>query len=176
MKFYTGVGSRETPGAVIDLMQAAAYKLAQMGWILRSGAAEGADQAFEAGCDRAEGGKEIFIAWNGFCGRQQGADGVVPLIECAERRSYTLAEEIHPAWQHLKPGAKALHARNCFQVLGKDLATPSKFVIAYATLDKHGEPKGGTRTAIKLAEKHGVRVFNLYNEEHFNLIEEWLVR
>lgn len=174
MKIYTGVGSRETPGAIIDVMQAVARKLALEGWTLRSGAAEGADQAFEAGCDSVNGSKEIYIAWDGFCGRYQGQDGVVPLSECYQKCAATLAATIHPAWDKLKRGAQGLHARNCYQVLGKDLATPSKFVIAYATLDKHGEPKGGTRTAIKLAEKNGVQVFNLYKQEDFDRVEAWL--
>lgn len=190
MKYYTGVGSRETPGAVIDLMQAAAYKLARMGWTFRSGGADGADTAFEEGWwkHRSEqdvcydaNDAEIYIPWDGFNGHTRGNfAGCNTVLDDLPKhlvaQAAAMAEAIHPAWDRLKQGAQKLHTRNCFQVLGKDLATPSKFVIAYATLDKHGEPKGGTRTAIKLAEKHDVRVFNLYNEEHFNLIEEWLVR
>lgn len=174
MRIYTGVGSRETPGAILDVMQAAAYKLAAGGWTLRSGAAEGADQAFEAGCDRANGKKEIFIAWDGFCGRRQGHNGVVRLRECDEVGAYALAAQVHPAWDKLKRGGQGLHARNCYQVLGANLSAPSKFLMAYATLDKHGEPKGGTRTAIKLAEKWGVQVINLYIEEDLQRVEEWI--
>ena len=47
MKYYTGIGSRETPKDIMQLMSKLAYKLASEGYILRSGAAQGADTAFE---------------------------------------------------------------------------------------------------------------------------------
>lgn len=174
MKFYTGVGSRQTPGAVLDLMREVGRVLAIQGWTLRSGAAEGADQAFEAGCDDVNGNKQIFIAWDGFCGRKQGENGVVQLRHCEQAKASAMAASIHPAWDRLKRGAQGLHSRNCFQVLGEKLDSPSKFVVCYAALDKRGEPKGGTRTAIKLAEQSGVKVFNLYKEDDFNRIESWM--
>lgn len=49
MKTYTGIGSRETPYEIQDLMKRIAFKLAENGWLLRSGGAEGADTAFENG-------------------------------------------------------------------------------------------------------------------------------
>lgn len=60
--FYTGVGSRETPNKVIDLMYRIAKFLAERNWILRSGGAVGADKAFENGCDNVNGKKEIYFA------------------------------------------------------------------------------------------------------------------
>ena len=124
MKYYTGVGGRKTPPAIQDLMTRIAAKLESVGYILRSGAAEGADQAFERGVTDAAN-KQIFIAWNGFCGRQMGQDGVVPLIDCCERRAFQIASEIHPAWGHRTRGAAALLARNTAQVLGARIDTPS---------------------------------------------------
>ena len=49
-KPYTGIGSRETPTAILDLMIAIGGVLAQRGFTLRSGGADGADDAFEQGC------------------------------------------------------------------------------------------------------------------------------
>ena len=67
-KYYTGVGSRETPKDVLDLMEKIAYKLSKKGWILRSGGAEGADSAFFQGCEKYSSTPiaEIYIPWNGF--------------------------------------------------------------------------------------------------------------
>jgi hypothetical protein len=54
-----GIGLRSTPQTVLD--DAGAMKLGKEGWVLRSGAARGADSAFEAGADAAHGGKEIHL-------------------------------------------------------------------------------------------------------------------
>lgn len=174
MAYYTGVGSRETPDSILALMQETGHRLSKLGWTLRSGAADGADRAFEFGCDIAHGDKQIFIPWEGFSGRSRAEDGVLVPTGALASIASEIASQTHPAWERLSKGAKALHTRNCYQVLGQDLATPSKFVLCYATLDKHGEPKGGTRTAIKIAERHGVEVFNLYLEENVQRVRAWL--
>ena len=74
MRYYTGVGSRKTPGAIFDLMGEIGRNLAIDGYVLRSGGASGADTAFEQGCDLHEGMKEIYLPWKGFSGIQGGRD------------------------------------------------------------------------------------------------------
>lgn len=54
---YAGIGSRETPRSILDLMTAIARKLEALGYTLRSGGATGADTAFEEGVERL---KEIY--------------------------------------------------------------------------------------------------------------------
>lgn len=61
-------------------------------------------------------------------------------------------------------------------MLGSDLQTPSQGLVGYAALDSKGEPKGGTRTAIKLAEQHGVKVRNLAKSEDLEFIKEFVER
>lgn len=121
---------------------------------LRSGHADGADMAFENGSLE---NNEIWIPWLGFNG---SASQLLPSPE-----AFDLAATIHPAWKGLGRGAKALHARNCHQVLGVDLNTPSDFLLAW-TLG--GEVKGGTATAIRLAERHDIPILNLgkYDSPH----------
>ncbi len=50
-----------------------------------------------------------------------------------------------------------MHARNAHQVLGQDLESPSLCVICWTP---KGELKGGTRTAIVIAEQNDIPVFN----------------
>lgn len=187
-KYYTGIGSRETPGAILDIMQACAVKLGEQGWTLRSGGADGADNAFELGWLGwyanetpwpQEPRVEIYIPWYGFNKHDRdglfgGVFGPQDIPDRLWKRAARIAEEIHPAWARLGQGAKKLHSRNVFQVLGKNLDTPSKFVLCYAKLDKRGEPKGGTRTAIKIAQEYGVEVINLYEDANIRRMEEWL--
>lgn len=172
-KYYAGVGSRETPEDVMLLMTRLASKLESNGWVLRSGAADGADSAFEAGVSNADN-KEIFIAWNGFSGRTDKEGGVYCLRGEIVTQAGEIASTIHPAWDKLSRGARGLHSRNCFQVLGSDLNTPVKFLVCWAKTDKQGVPQGGTRTAWVLAQKYGVKCFNLYIPEHRHKIEEYL--
>lgn len=59
-KTYEGIGSRNTPEDFKYLLFHAAKTLAMKGYTLRSGGADGADSAFEAGADIVNG-KRRFI-------------------------------------------------------------------------------------------------------------------
>lgn len=173
-KFYTGVGTRNIKSGthVYSLLVALGTKLATQGYILRSGAADGADTAFERGCDAVSGDKEIYIPWYGFNGKQvQLGDpyyvGISPEAE-------DIANSIHPAWQVCLQGAKKLHTRNIFQVLGLSLSEPSKFLVCYADVDKQGVPVGGTRTAWICAQNNKIPCYNLFFKEHLTRIEEFV--
>lgn len=157
MKYYTGIGSRETPKDILALMTDIAVKLSSKGWTLRSGGADGADTAFENGAKL----KDIYLPWKRFNNRE----GIV-LEHCdRENFAYTKASEIHPAWDKLSRGAQALHARNIFQVLGHlENSVPSKFVVFYAK-PSGDSVSGGTRTAVECAKLYDIPVFNLYFEE-----------
>jgi hypothetical protein len=143
--FYTGVGSRKTPQDIIQIMRQFAMTMAFGGWTLRSGGAIGADKAFEDGCGIVRGPKEIYYPGD------------------ANDAAMVMAEAIHPAWHRCSDYIRKLHARNCFQVLGRDLRTPSKFLICWTL---NGEDIGGTRTAIVLARNYGIDVFNLGDQAH----------
>lgn len=173
MKHYTGVGSRETPADIVELMHRLGEKLADEQWTLRTGGAVGADQAFELGWVRHVQKvpiyytkAEIYLPWDGY--EQHSRDmmfGCNILPDMDDKGLHIVAEgiaaQMHPNWAACKRGARALHARNVFQVLGRDLKTPSKMLVAWTKLTKAGEPMGGTATAIRLAEKHNIPCFNL---------------
>jgi len=146
---YAGVGSRETPERIIRLMQEYASLLAEKGMILRSGAAKGADTAFEIGCDAAQGQKEIFKS-------QDAADWAKELIQ-----NYLPPGR---AWRKFKPYVQGLLARNMMQMLGFNGDTPVEFVLCWTP---DGEDSGGTGYLIRAAEDHGITVYNLRNvSEH----------
>ena len=173
MKAYTGVGSREAPEEIMLLMTKLSAKLEAQGWTLRSGAADGADTGFENGVSNPKN-KEIFIAWNGFSGRKETEEGVYCLKGEIARQAETIAAGVHPAWGRLSRGAKGLHSRNCFQVLGSDLSSPSKFLVCWAETDKHGTPKGGTRTSWVLATQNNIPCYNLSIPEHLEHVRKYL--
>ncbi len=150
--FYTGVGSRTTPGAILDLMTRAAHHLALLGYTLRSGHAHGADQAFERG---AGGYAELYLPWPAFAS-DTPLRGVVQ--SSPARQAMPIAALHHPAWGRLDDPARLLHARNVHQVLGRDLNCPSKFLICFTP---GGTGSGGTGQAIRIARAYSVPVFDL---------------
>lgn len=150
-KYYAGVGSRETPQNILAIMTEIGEKLATQGYILRSGGAEGADCAFEEGCDAAKGKKEIFIPWRGFNGKQ------IPATKVSVA-ALKMAKAIHPAWDKCNEWAQLLHGRNVYQVLGETMKLPVEFVVCWT---EKGRTTGGTSTAIKIAEQNSIPVYNL---------------
>lgn len=150
-KYYAGIGSRETPENVMEIFRDIAELMdTKYDFILRSGHADGADIAFEQGCDRVYGGKEIYLPWSGF----NGSDSKLVVKDI---RAFEIAEKFHPYWHNLKDGAKKLQARNSHQVLGEDLETPSSLVLCWT---KNGKGSGGTGQAIRIANEYNIPVFD----------------
>lgn len=161
-KTYCGIGSRETPKAVLSLMELIAFYLAEQGHILRSGGAPGADQAFERGCDIADGRKEIFIPWNGFQNRNARTE--VGVLASITGRALELAAEVHPNWGACSIAAQKLHARNCYQILGTNLDNPVSDVVCWTP---GGNGGGGTGQALRLAKKLGIPIWDLGHRPTF---------
>lgn len=165
-KAYAGVGSRETPPAVLAGMRALAAELAGRGFILRSGAAAGADTAFEEGAAAADGAREIYLPWPGFNGR--GTESAK--LPRPKREAFPLAAGVHKAWTSLGPGPQSLHARNAHQVFGVGLNSPARFVVCWTkdaceTGAGYSRGTGGTGMAIVLASRQGIPVLNMANPD-----------
>src|SRR5215469_13551897 len=165
MKHYTGIGSRKTPDNILILMKEIAYKLAKENFTLRSGGLNGADLAFEVGCDLNKGKKEIYIPWKKFNNSES-------LLYNIPNQSFDIAQRIHPAWEKCNHSVKKLHARNVCQILGLTLNIPSFFVICWT---KNGEFIGGTRTALILAKEENIPILNLGSDIYsLDEIFDWL--
>lgn len=141
---YAGIGSRNTPRAVLEQMTAYAKRLEGLGYTLRSGGAKGADTAFENGTQT----KQIFYASD------------------ATDQTRQIAKEIHPKPDALSGYVLNLMARNTNQLFGKDLDTPVDFVLAWTpdgaeTSAERTIKTGGTGQAIDMASRKGIPVFNL---------------
>ena len=152
---YAGIGARETPGSVCDLMTKIAACLGGRGFNLRSGHAAGADRAFEAGA--LPDLSEIYLPWRGFDG---AVGGRFPTDLGIAMKAEAIAGKYHPAWDRLSRGVRSLHARNVLQVLGERLDSPSKFILCWTP---GGGIEGGTGQAMRIAIGEGVPVFNLRN-------------
>lgn len=179
-KVYTGIGSRKTPLDIQQLMEAYANHLAVNGWTLRSGGAEGADQAFQRGVHG--GPKEIYVPWDGFNNfTHDPANGFFATKRFSNWvEAQKIASNNHPAWHKCGDGVRTLHTRNVYQVLGRDLDSPTHMVVYYSEVNSKGNPKGGTAMAVNIAKQCGVPTCNLYFEKNrqivTNIIHEGLTK
>ena len=167
---YAGIGHRSIDPSYTERARAIARHLGERGFVLRSGGATGADAAFASGAD--ESAREIVLPWagyNGVDGRGVGVLGSAQFRAASEEASRS-----HPGWARCRAGAKRLLARNAAIVLGKNLDAPVDAVVCIASVDV---TSGGTRHAMRVAERHGIKVLNLCilsDEEVFAAIDDVL--
>lgn len=153
---YAGIGSRETPVSICNNMTEIASKLDNLGYILYSGGASGADEAFEKGARN----KIIFLPWNGFNNKySDNAQYIVP------EYNEELIRKYHPKFSSLSSGALKLMSRNSYQVLGPDLKSQVDFIICWT---KDGKASGGTGQALRIAKNYKIPVFNLKNDNSYS--------
>jgi hypothetical protein len=188
--YYTLIGSREAPQNVCNLMAKFAKKCCSLGYIGRSGGADGCDISLEIGVrDYIAEEKlplmatgiymEVYLPWKDFNKRNSETEGYYTLERLHNKQTAeVIASETHPAWDRCKQGAQKLHTRNVYQLLGQDLETPSRFVLCWAKPKYNDrrteEVQGGTATAVKLGIKNGVEIINLYHEDQFNRVKDWI--
>jgi hypothetical protein len=157
-KIYAGIGSRETPGEMLDTMLLAGKELGRMGWYLRTGGANGADTAFAHGAHPQM--RQIHLPWNGYNGLfvEQDASRIVPVEQGSDHQAYEIAAAHHPAWHWLSPAVRSLMARNVTIILGANLDAPANMVVCWTA---GGRGEGGTGQGIRVAKTYGIEVFDL---------------
>ena len=153
---YAGIGARATPRAVLERMTVIAAWLARRGWHLRSGGADGADNAFASGAPQAL--RTSFLPWPGYNGRK-GADCRFLTSDRLDALA-PIAAALHPAWHRCSPAVRKLHARNAAVLLGPDAGRPVP-VRAVVCWTEGGRIRGGTGMAIRIAQRHAIPVLNM---------------
>lgn len=173
-KIYTGIGARKTPHKSLALLRNIATILDQEGWQLRSGGAKGADTAFQECAQTIP--PEIYRPkdW-----KTRSSLEISSYPEELWNKAQSIVRELIPHWNKLDYYGQVLHTRNAFQVLGKDLSTPSKMVVCWTpdgaeNLSEITRSTGGTGTAIKLASSHNIPVFNISKLSTRKRLCRWL--
>ena len=149
-RYYAGIGSRETPPEILQLMTKIAEHMRGRGYILRSGGADGADTAFE---DGAGDSKEIFYAQDA-----NGDDNAYALLD----KVCLSLDNAPDDSSRMRRYVRNLLARNMYQILGKSLDTPVDCVICWTP---GAQLLGGTRYAIRLAQLKEIDVYNLADSD-----------
>jgi hypothetical protein len=161
---YAGIGARTTPLCVMTKMESLARKLASIGYLLRSGGAAGADVAFEKGSVR----KKIYLPYKGY----NGHHSKWYMTDERVRQAYNICADNHPAWPFEKNTSRValrkLIARNVYIILGDNLDYYVDFLVCWTP---KGKIEGGTGFGIRVAQSHGIKVFNLYDHDTMDVLD-----
>lgn len=151
---YAGIGARRTPERVRRDMTKMAAWLARKGWRLRSGGAQGADEAFAAGTPAD--GRTLYLPWPGYNGHT-GSD-LYPLSSVELAHFLPIAAASHPAWDRCSPTVRKLHTRNVAILLGESGQAPVATAVCWT---EGRRVEGGTGMAIRVARSRGIPVLNM---------------
>ena len=181
MKYYAGIGSRETPAEIMSKMTEIASLLEKEGYILRSGGASGADVAFEQGVlDRRN--MNIYLPKAIFNSRRHSPPSYI-FIEYKSDDWFIAYESLkfHPRGFNMSPSTQLMMIRNFFQVHGISGERDSDFVVCWTpdsangTSIKTSYDTGGTGQALRLAAHQDVPVYNLCDSRYNDLAAEEIV-
>lgn len=173
-KYFTGVGSRETPNEICEIMKLIGKKLDERGWILRSGGAKpkrksnttfSADLSFEA------------LVKNKYIYTVRNFDFSEPNYSFCRNEVISVLDKHLNLDNNYDKFCQTLLLRDINQVLGspKTSTEKSKFLICWTKSENYNDSSlGGTRIAVRCALKHGIKVYNLVNNSTLEMIKKRL--
>ena len=163
---YAGVGHRNTPENVRNMMTSIGSQLAQMGFILRSGNAIGADQAWEEEVTRKM--KEIFII-----NRKHSCPfGIIPKFT-QEQWDFVVRHYHGGETAFIKQSeyVQQLFLRNLNILCGKHLDDKVDFV-AYWHEGEHCN--GGTGHTVAMAKTLEIPCFNIWSQKDQQAMDKFV--
>jgi len=185
--YYTAVGSRGIDDDMFDLMFRIGQRQCDLGFRGRSGGAPGSDTAFWMGAQDSERfndiGFDVYLPNSWMFNKPEFGnlkpDPAWNIYDATTFDNYEeaqqLAFEARGSFEGLGKGGVQLHTRNSYQVLGHDLKTRSASLVCWAIpVGKQGKVKGGTNTAVQIALKNAIPVYNLYLDDVRQKLEDWL--
>lgn len=157
-KYFTGIGSRNTPPEICKAMTEIASILEDKGYTLRSGNATGADIAFARGVKEKA---EIWLPWKGF--NQDFIDEhpnhTYRIISTHDGDAFRSVAQFHPDPKRLTEKGFLLMMRNHRQLFGEN-DVKSKFIICWT---KDGRAAGGTGQNLRAGDYHDILILNMFN-------------
>lgn len=167
-KYYTAIGSQETPADVLQAMEEVAATLSNDGWTARSGHTTGADQAFERGANQKI---DIYVPWASYNKETRAFGKLITYDNTSgddQRRAQMSVDKYHPAVGRLKDSTRKIHARSYFQVCGRGSEPDSAFLAYWAPT--HEGKSQVTDQSIRIAKSRGIPVFNAAEYEN---LDDW---
>lgn len=151
---FVATGPRDAPASALSKMISFIEELETLGYTLRNGGRDGAEDLFEKSVKR----KEIHLPWKGFLDK----DSKFTFTTDAAR---ILASRFHPSYDNLKPVIQTFLATDVRMVMGKDLRSPALFLMVWSedgaeTLIEKTARTGNAGQAISVACALKIPIFN----------------
>jgi len=169
---YAGIGSRKISSEEEQLIIKIATKLSTAGIVVYSGNAEGSDISFQKG----SGGKcVLLLPWKMFNTKRYDVAQSIANIDVGETSEGKLSiSKYHPNPSALSFGGRCMMARNWHQIMGYEEYPKVSFVVCCAGRDYDGNIVGGTGQACRIAEEHGIPIFNIRDKDWRGLFVKFL--
>lgn len=154
-RYYAGIGSRSIDVDNYLLASKIAVELERQGWTLRSGNAQGSDQAF---ANEVKEKAQIWLPWASFEKefQEERPKHTYLIINASDQDATDSVDKYHPCPDNFSGAVRKLMARNYRQVVGKN-QLDSSFILCWTP---NGETKGGTAQAIRIAKDKEIPVVN----------------
>ena len=162
---YSGVGSRTIPSRCMDDIHKLSVVLeSKFDAKLRTGGAIGADLAFM----KYTSNHEIFLPYEGYNGTRSNGDSILTVDECQDiDEAWRIAASFHKLGNKIKNKHKYKPLmRNVYNVLGRDLKSPSDVVLYWNCLSN---PTSGTQHTVDIAKAFNINTFNINDDDELYL-------
>jgi hypothetical protein len=159
---YTAAGNRKAPGAALALCHVVGRELAARGLTLRTSDELGVDCAFADGHHETWlNGKNVRLAFVTKAGTNPHAAHDLA-GERPTRLALDLAAQVlgGATWLKIRESSRWVHGLAVERLLGRDLLTPSRFLLCWSqTVDPAAQH--GTRVLARVARERNIPVLNL---------------
>lgn len=168
--WFAGVGSRDTPEDICELMGKVSIVFYHLGYGLSSGDARGADRAFWGGALKSihyrKIGARIYLSDEYVRGRKADPSNFFYNAQRFQsfEKAKQMAFEARGSFHGLDEWGINLHTRNVMQIHGASLQDKVEYLVYWAIpVGKVERVRGGTNTSLQLAIKAGIEHrINLY--------------
>lgn len=165
---YTVSANQDIPDNISDILTSVVKRFSEADYTLRTGGNKGVDDLLESLSKRTE----IHLPWRGFNDKQSK-------FTFNTKNSFEIAKQFSPVYENMKDSVKAMLARNVRMMLGKDLKSPTMFLITWTAdgAESASERTGKTGFAghlIAMASAMRVPVYNLSKPNTLDRIQQYL--
>jgi hypothetical protein len=168
------IGRRDLTLAQRTYLESVGMHYAEQGYIITSGNAPGADQAFALGASTVNPDLvELYLPWRNFNAKDAIPGQKFWTADQALPEHIEVAKGAHSRWEYLKDSVRKLMIRNAMIVMR--FGCPVQQVVAFPNNQKLGW--GGTGHGVRCAGMVDVPVFLLNEQRYWSVTEgmEWRI-
>lgn len=144
------------PADIIALMERMGKYLTEQGYTIKTGNAEGSDQAFARGGNQGIASRvHLYLPWPTY--NKEAIHPSNRIITTSPSVDEATAAANHPAWEKLSQGVRKLMTRNV------SIIRETQQVLYYR--DNVSPGRGGTAFGVRLAERFSIPTVNLWVTE-----------